>query len=341
MRVFARTRKQIVRRALVVAAAVLTDRLLGDPPDRLHFVAWTGRFASWMERKLYADARSAGAVVVGLTVTACGIAAKAALSLASALAGGVGRLLTEVALVWLCLGGASLRKRAEGVAGLVESGRQEAAAAEVRELVSRKVPDDDPAAILGAAFDTVAENSNDAVVAPVLYALAFGPIGAVMHRTVDTLDSMFGYRSPRYRRFGWAAAKLDDFAAWVPARVAAACAATLAPLARGSWRRAIAGARAYGSLHPSPNAGVVEGAFAGALGVRSGGVRSSFAESTAVESGDRPPAPDPAAAYLGESRDPTPADVRRAVRLLDWTERLAVAALVAVAIGAGTDRGLP
>ena len=114
----------------------------------------------------------------------------------------------------------------------------------------------------------MAENTVDAVVAPALWALAGGASGALGYRAVNTLDAMVGHRSPRYRRFGWAAARADDVANWVPARVTAALVAGCDRPGRTRCGAAFAGRR---PAHPSPNAGVAEAAFAAALGLRLGG----------------------------------------------------------------------
>ena len=121
-------------------------------------------------------------------------------------------------------------------------------------------------------------------------------------RCANTLDAMVGHRSPRYQRFGWASARLDDVLAWIPARTTAALAAALAPLVGGSALRTLDVVRRDGRRHPSPNAGMAEAAFAGALGVRLGGENRY---------GDRVETRGP----LGDGRPPGPADVARAVRL--------------------------
>ncbi|MGA8995711.1 MAG: cobalamin biosynthesis protein, partial [Nocardioidaceae bacterium] len=108
----------------------------------------------------------------------------------------------------------------------------------------------------------------DAVVAPLLWGAVGGPAGLLGYRAVNTLDAMVGHRSPRYHRFGWAAARLDDAANLVPARVAA----TLAVLLGGRPAASLRAWRRDARRHPSPNAGPVEAAFAGALGLRLGGV---------------------------------------------------------------------
>jgi adenosylcobinamide-phosphate synthase len=148
----------------------------------------------------------------------------------------------------------------------------------------------------------VAENTSDAAVAPLFWAAVAGLPGMAAYRAVNTLDAMVGYRSPRYTRFGWASARLDDVANWVPARVTAALTAACAPAAGGSPAASVRAVRRYGARHPSPNAGRPEAAFAGALGLRLGGA-NTYAGVTEHRPG------------LGDGRPPEPADIRRAARL--------------------------
>jgi len=166
--------------------------------------------------------------------------------------------------------------------------------------------------------ESVAENTADAVVGTLFWGAAAGPGGAAAYRAANTLDAMIGHRSERYERFGWAAARIDDALGLPPARLAAALAAVLAPLVDGSPRRALATLLRDGAAHPSPNAGPLEAAFAGALGVRLGG---PLAYGGRIER--RP--------FLGDGRTPAPIDIRRAVRLLNaigLTAALGLAAAV-------------
>jgi len=144
--------------------------------------------------------------------------------------------------------------------------------------------------------------------------------GLLAHRAANTLDAMVGYRSPRYLRFGWAAARLDDVLNWVPARVTAALTVLTAPLAGGSPAGAWRSWHRDGGAHPSPNAGRCEAALAGALGLRLGG-RNVYGER--VE--ERP--------TLGDGRSPVRADVPRAVRLSRavWTTAAGLAVLFRLA----------
>jgi adenosylcobinamide-phosphate synthase len=166
----------------------------------------------------------------------------------------------------------------------------------------------------------VAENTSDAVVAPLLWGACLGLPGLLGYRAVNTLDAMIGHHSPRYERFGWAAARLDDAANLIPARVTALLAGVLAPAVGGRPGQALRTLRRDGGQHPSPNAGQCEAAFAGALGVRLGG-RSSYQGRTEQRG------------LLGDGAPPTARDITRAV----WLSRLVsgAALLMAAAIAHG------
>ncbi len=170
-----------------------------------------------------------------------------------------------------------------------------------------------------ATVESVAENTSDAVVAPLLWGAVAGVPGLLGYRAVNTLDAMVGHRSARYQRFGWAAARLDDLANLAPARVAAALTVAAAPLVKGDRGRAWEAWQRDAGAHPSPNAGQVEAAFAGALGVRLGG-RTEY--SYGVE--DRP--------VLGVGRDPDATDVARAVTLSRVVSYLATGVAVVVTL---------
>jgi adenosylcobinamide-phosphate synthase len=160
----------------------------------------------------------------------------------------------------------------------------------------------DAAGLTRASLESIAENTSDAQVAPLLCAAAGGVPAVLVYRGINTLDSMIGYRSPRYLRFGWAAARLDDVANYVGARATASLTVLMAPLVGGSPSGAARAWRRDAGRHPSPNAGVVEAAFAGALGVRLGGP-TQYRHELQI----RP--------TLGDGREPTVTDLRRAVTL--------------------------
>ena len=206
------------------------------------------------------------------------------------------------AVVWATLGGRSLERAALRLAAALEAGDVEAARLLAPALVGRDPSELDSTELCRAAVESVAENTNDAVVAPLFWAALAGAPGAGAYRAVNTLDAMVGHKHDRYREFGWFSARLDDCASWPSARLSALLAVVCAPLVGGSPRAAWRAAWHDGRLHPSPNGGRVEGAFAGALGLRLGGV-NRYAHGVEV----RP--------SLGSGRPPAVTDIRRAVVL--------------------------
>ncbi len=172
----------------------------------------------------------------------------------------------------------------------------------MRNLVGRETADLSADEVARATVESLAENTSDAVVAPLFWGTVAGIPGLLGYRAVNTLDAMIGHRSPRYRRFGWAAARLDDVVNWLPARLAAVATAAAAPLVGGSTRETLRIVVRDAGRHPSPNAGVVESAFAGALGVRLGGRNVYHGEAE-----DR--------GVLGDGRPVRTTDIARATRL--------------------------
>jgi len=227
------------------------------------------------------------------------------------------RPIAGAALVWTTLGGRSLERAALRLAAALEAGDLDEARKLAPALVGRDPSRLDAAELSRAAVESVAENTNDAVVAPLFWAAAGGAPAAAAYRAVNTLDAMIGHKHDRYRRFGWFAARLDDCASWPSARITVLLAAACAPLVGGSPRAALRAAWQDGRRHPSPNAGRVEGAFAGALGLRFGGLNHY------AHGAERRP-------DLGDGRPPDVADIRRAVLFA----RLVGAAAFLVALGA-------
>jgi adenosylcobinamide-phosphate synthase len=259
-----------------------------------------GHTAAAVERLTYADRRGRGAMfAVGCGALAVGPAITAgSLSRHRPMA----RLASTAAFTWAVTGARSLVTEADRIRHALLAGDLDRARALLPNLCGRDPESLDTAGIARAVVESVAENSSDAIVAPLLWGALAGPAGLAGYRAVNTLDAMVGHRSPRYERFGWASARLDDVANWPPARVTALLAAAGAPVVGGSPPVAWRTARDFGSRHPSPNAGWCEAAFAGALGVRLGGSLSY-----AGRAEHRP--------VLGTGRVPEPADIARAVRL--------------------------
>lgn len=307
-----------------VAAGLLAgyaaDLAVGDP-HRLHPVAGLGWCAGRLEARWYRPTRRAGVLFTG--VLAGGATGLAWVADRAVLRRPVARAGLTALLAWAALGGRSLHRHARRVAADLDDGDLPAARGRLPALVARDPSRLDAKAVARAAVESVAENTSDAVVGPLLWGGLAGPAGIVLHRTANTLDAMVGYRDRRYRRFGWAAARLDDTVNHLPARMTAGLAGLLAPTVGGSAGRALATVRRDAPGHPSVNAGRAEAAFAGALGVRLAGGANRYGE--VVES--RP--------ALGAGPPPAVADIGRAVglsRAVGWTA-LAVGAALALLWG--------
>ncbi|MDT9594257.1 cobalamin biosynthesis protein [Nocardioides zeae] len=282
------------------------DLALGDP-RRGHPVAGFGSLAARLERGWYADARGRGAAHAAVLV---GGAALLGTVTQGRERSGVRTTVTVAVATWTVLGGRSLDREAAAVQALLEAGDLPGARQRLTHLVGRRTEDLTAAEVARATIESVAENTSDAVVAPLVWGAVAGAPGLLAHRAANTLDAMVGHRSARYERFGWASARLDDVLNLPGARLAGLLAAAAAPTVGGRPRNALVAWRRDAAAHPSPNAGVVEAAFAGALGVRLGGRTVYGAPGTPPEQlrvEQRP--------VLGHGRETSPADVARARRV--------------------------
>jgi adenosylcobinamide-phosphate synthase len=302
-------------RAVGLLAGCVADCLFADPPHH-HPVAMFGTAAGGLEGLAYRDARWAGAGYVVAVLGALS-AIDAGLERAAARLGFTGRAAVVAAATWTALGGTSLLRTVSQMADVLTAGDVEAGRRLLPSLCGRDPAALDSDGLARAALESLAENTSDAQVAPLFWAAVGGLRGALLYRAVNTLDAMVGYRSPRYARFGWAAARLDDFANVVPARVTALLVVLCAPLVGGSPGGSLRAWRRDAARHPSPNAGVVEAAFAGALGVGLGGP-TRYPHGLEI----RP--------CLGGGPAPRVSDLRRAVRL----SRAVQLAAVGLAVGA-------
>ncbi|MEG3631281.1 cobalamin biosynthesis protein [Streptomyces poriticola] len=249
------------------AAGLLCDLLLGDP-RRGHPVAAFGRAAGAVERQLWRDHRGWGALHTA--VCAGGAVALGAVAARAARTSPVASVALTGAATWAVVGGTSLAREAHAIGRALRTGDVGGARARLPHLCGRDPQALDADGIARAVVESVAENTSDAVVGALVWGAVGGVPGLLGFRAVNTLDAMVGHRSTRYRRFGWASARLDDLAGGPGARLTAA----LAAAAGGDPRGAVRAWRADAARHPSPNAGPVEASFAGALGVRLGGTLS-------------------------------------------------------------------
>jgi adenosylcobinamide-phosphate synthase len=297
-----------------LALGFLADCAAGDPRRR-HPVAAFGRLATAVEQRGYADTRLAGVRHVGALVGGAILLGK----LLERAGRGHPAFSTVIAAAtaWTVLGGRSLLTEARTIANHLEADELHLARERVRNLVGRETAGLSTAEVARATVESVAENTSDAVAAPLFWGAVAGVPGLLGYRAANTLDAMIGHRSARYLRFGWATAGLDDLVNWIPARIAALLAAGLAPIVGGSVAAALATWRRDARQHPSPNAGVVEATFAGALGVQLGGRNVYNGE---VE--DR--------GLLGDGRTVQVADIARAARL---SSAVSIGAVVLAAAG--------
>ena len=301
--------------AWTMLGGVLLDAALGEP-RRAHPLVGFGRMARALETALHADRRMRGVAAWALAVLPLSAAAGAlhwALSQWSPWLGGA----YAAVMLYLAIGLRSLREHAAPVADALQAGELERARAAVGRIVSRDTQALDPERVAAAATESVLENGSDAVFAALFWFALLGPAGAVLYRLSNTLDAMWGYRTARFERFGWAAARIDDALNWLPARLTALTYAAL-----GHGRRALRCWRAQAPAWDSPNAGPVMAAGAGALGVRLGGAAPYHGVWEA-----RP--------LLGEGAAPDAGSIRRALALV---ERGTVLWLIVVAAVAALER---
>ena len=315
-------------RALGLTLGHLADAAFGDP-RRGHPVAAFGWVAQRVDERLRPQApdlrpglsRAAGAAYTGVLVGGC-VALGAGVELLGR-RNAVAQALVVAVATWAVLGGASLAREGETMADLLDtaasSGDLTAARARLSHLCSRDATDLDAPELARAAVESLAENTSDAVTAPLFWGAVAGVPGLLGYRAANTLDAMVGYRTPEIREFGWASARFDDLVNLAPARLTAALTCLLAPVVGGRPDRAWRVWRRDAAAHPSPNAGPVEATAAGALGVRLGG-----ANTYAGENEDR--------GTLGDGPPPGIADLPRAVRLSRTVSVGSLAAAVTLAV---------
>lgn len=279
--------------AWAMLAALLLDAWLGEP-RRAHPLVAFGRLAVWIERRLYVDRRGAGVLAWSLAVLPSVLLLWVAQHWLPPFAAWV----LGVLVLYATLGLRSLGEHARPVAQALAAGDLVGARAAVGRMVSRDTDALDASQVAAAATESVLENGNDAVFGALFWFAVLGAPGALLYRLANTLDAMWGYRTPRYERFGWAAARIDDVLNFVPARLTAFTYALFGDFA-GAWRCW----RTQAPQWDSPNAGPVMAAGAGALGVSLGGAAPYHGVWEA-----RP--------ELGEGVQPDAASIARALRLL-------------------------
>ena len=259
----------------LIALALLLDAVLGDPRWFLpHPARMIGAAISWGEDLLHTgdgqeDLRRGGVLTAAVVVLPAGVI-WAIIGICDRLDPAFGALVA-LAIAWTALAARGLDSAAREVQDALLRGDEPAARRAMPALVGRDPESLDPDAMIRATVESVAENASDGVIAPLLFLFVAGPVGAIAYKAINTLDSMIGHRDERYTYFGRFAARLDDLANWIPARVTALCIIG----ASEAWSRR--GGNAYSvwrrdaGKHESPNAGHPEAAMAGGLGIQLGG----------------------------------------------------------------------
>ena len=248
-----------------LALGVLMDLLLGDPRWLPHPIRGMGLLIKALEgflRNIRYEKVSGCILVCAVLVT---IVSAVIVTLHW------GGFLVAAYWIFTCLAVRNLDQESNKVIAALREGDLHRARTLVGYLVGRDTGHLSDKEVTRAVFETVAENMSDAIVAPLFYLAILGVPGMVAYKAVNTMDSMVGYKNDRYLRFGWAAARLDDIANYIPARITAGLIVLMAALVRLRWRAAIRVVLRDAHLQPSPNAGYPEAALAGALGVRLGG----------------------------------------------------------------------
>jgi adenosylcobinamide-phosphate synthase len=311
----------------LIALAAAMDGVMGDPEWFPHPVRLMGAGIRRGEKALRREGQSAaselaaGALLTVGLVTASYVVTRGVIGLAYRMGDGCGGCV-EVGLGWTCLAARNLQDEAGSVVRALESGDLALARGRVARIVGRDTDRLDVGEVSRAVIETVAESASDGVIAPLFYMAMGGVPLAMAYKAVNTLDSMIGHADERYFYLGKVAARLDDVANLVPARLSALGVVGAAALggdgdAASAWRTWLRD----GGEHTSPNAGQPESAMAGALQVRLGGVNSYRGE--VVES-----------AVMGvEFAEASPEKARRAVRMVGLVSLLGIgAACVAAAL---------
>jgi adenosylcobinamide-phosphate synthase len=262
----------------VLITAVILDLLFGDPRRLPHPVVAIGRLIFTLEkvlRRIISSERLGGSLLLLIVVVIAYVCVLLLLKGAYLLSPYAGFAVAAV-LSWTCLAAHSLHRQSQLVADRLLAGDLEGARHYLSRIVGRDTDQLDEPAIWRALVETVAENTSDGVIAPLFYLMLGGPALGLAYKAVNTLDSMVGYKNKTYIHFGWASARFDDLANWLPARLTGALMTLAAPLAGLSGRDALRMILRDGSNHSSPNSGIPEAAAAGALGVQLGGANRYF-----------------------------------------------------------------
>ncbi len=255
--------------------AFLLDLWLGDPEHWPHPVRWIGWMIGQFEnyfRRTFPDRERFAGILLAILVCSISFSAAFILIYLAALIHPVFGFFIEVILIYTTLSVKNLRDSAFDVMKKLEAGDLSGARKSVGKIVGRDTENMTEGEAVRAAVETVAENTVDGIISPLFYAAIGGAPLAIMFKAASTLDSMVGYKNQKYEQFGWASARFDDLLNFIPARISGFL------IAAAAWPAGLNAAKSLqislrdGRKHASPNSGIPEAAFAGALGIQLGGV---------------------------------------------------------------------
>jgi adenosylcobinamide-phosphate synthase len=294
--------------ASLIIVAVALDAGFGDPAWLPHPVRLIGRTIAAGDRYFHAYNRRGdlirGGLLVIIVIVAAALTTWAVITAGQMLSSEVGALVA-ILVGWTTIAARGLDDAAQEVEHHLRAGNEGHARQSIRSLVGRDPETLDAPGLIRATIESVAENSSDGIIAPLFFLIVAGPVGSVAYKSVNTLDSMIGYKNSRYLYFGRIAARLDDLANLIPSRLTAMSIALAAAIVTGRMKKSISTVLADGDKHESPNAGYPEAAMAGALGVALSG--------DAYYAGELVRHP-----RLGRAEMPLDLDALRSARIIMW-----------------------
>ena len=260
-----------------ILIAILLDQLLGDPRWLPHPVRIIGAACSGCERitRRVLPPFAAGVCAVILILALTGATTWGLIAGATLLHPWLGNAVSIV-ILYTTIAARDLVRHSTEVYASLRDGNLPEARKQVGMIVGRDTADLDEAGVTRAAVESVAESMVDGVTAPLFFALLGGPVAAMLYKAINTMDSMFGYKNVQYLKFGWAAARLDDLANFIPARITSLMIPAASFPLRLDPKRSLLTLLRDRFAHASPNSGHTEAAVAGALGVQLGGPNTYF-----------------------------------------------------------------
>jgi adenosylcobinamide-phosphate synthase len=252
-----------------LAAGIGIDYLFGDPPNKYHPIAWLGRLIGWFVPRLKGGSeKTKGAIFAIALVVAIGLVAHFLTYTSMHLAGAVAAAIVSALMLKITIAVRGMERHAKAIMACLEADDLIGARHNLSLIVRRKTDDLDEQHILSATIECISESTVDGITSPIFYFSILGPGGAFAYKTINTLDSMVGYKDNYYKDIGWMSARLDTIANYVPARITAFLMIASAKIHGADWKNSIYILHRDHSKTFSPNAGYPMATMAGALRVK-------------------------------------------------------------------------